>query len=110
MLGYLLLALELALLVFAMYTGRRRVLKALNNSSNGEDVEGPADVDEQIIKYLRSRGGLAYQGDIVKDLDLPKSTVHKAIRRLAERGLVEVRRQGRINIVTLREPAQQQPS
>jgi Uncharacterized membrane-associated protein/domain len=110
MLGYLLLALELALLALATYTGRRRILKALNSSPKEENLDGTADVDEQILNYLRARGGLAYQGDIVKDLYLPKSTVHKAVRRLAERGLVEVRRQGRINIVALRGPAQQQPS
>jgi uncharacterized membrane protein len=110
MLGYLLLALELALLALATYTGRRRILKALNSSPKEENLDGTADVDGQILNYLRARGGLAYQGDIAKDLYLPKSTVHKAVRRLAERGLVEVRRQGRINIVALRGPAQQQPS
>ncbi len=105
MLGYLLLALELALLVLTAYTGRRRIVKALSNSTTRGGQDEAYDVDAQILKYLRDRGGMAYQGDIVRDLDLPKSTVHKAIRRLSERGLVEVRRQGRINVVTLKERA-----
>ncbi|MEZ0249229.1 MAG: MarR family transcriptional regulator [Thermoproteus sp.] len=103
MLSYVLLALELAVLVFAAYTGRKRIVKALNSPNAHDEDEDVGDIDAQILKYLKSRGGFAYQGDIVRDLELPKSTVHKAVRRLAERGLVEIKRQGRINVVSLKE-------
>lgn len=102
MLGYLLLLLEIAVLALSAYAGRRRILRALRDSARGGFDEA-YDVDSQVLQYLRGRGGVAYQGDIVRDLELPKSTVHKALRRLAERGLVEIKRQGKANIVTLKE-------
>lgn len=102
MLSYLLLLLELAALAISAYIGRRRILRALRNSTRS-DFDEAYDVDTQILHYLRGRGGVAYQVDIVKDLELPKSTVHKALKRLAEKGLVEIRRQGKANMVTLKE-------
>lgn len=108
MLSYLLFTLQLAILIWAILTGRKRIFKVLKNAQTQEE-ESPFDVDGQILQYIRERGGMAYQSDIVRDLGLPKSTVHKAVRRLAERGLVEVRRQGRSNLIFSRE-AGQRPS
>lgn len=98
----LLLIVELALLAAAAYTGRRRIAKMLEAKGDPGGVV-PSDVDSHILLFLRSQGGLAYQSDITKALGLPKSTVHKALRRLEEQGLVEIRRQGRVNLVVLRE-------
>lgn len=101
MLSYLLLVGELALLFLMAYTGRRRIKKALN-SAKDDVIPAPGDVDAQILSFLKSQGGLAYQSDIAKVLGLPKSTVHKALRRLEEQGAVEIRRQGRANLVVVK--------
>ncbi|MFB6490266.1 MAG: helix-turn-helix transcriptional regulator [Thermoproteus sp. AZ2] len=101
MLTQLLLIVELALLAAAAYTGRRRIARLLEVREDPGAV--PSDVDSHILLFLRSQGGLAYQSDITKALGLPKSTAHKALRRLEEQGLVEIKRQGRVNLVVLRE-------
>jgi uncharacterized membrane protein len=38
----------------------------------------------------------------MKELGLPKSTVHKSLRRLSEAGYVEIQKRGRFNVVILR--------
>jgi len=50
--------------------------------------------DERILQYLREKGEV-YESDIVKDLNLPKSSVWRAIRRLSEANLVKIEVEGR---------------
>ncbi|ACB39154.1 helix-turn-helix transcriptional regulator [Pyrobaculum neutrophilum] len=53
------------------------------------------DVDRRILEYVRQSGG-AYEADIARDLGIPRTTVFRAVRRLAERGLVSLeKRDGR---------------
>jgi uncharacterized membrane protein len=40
----------------------------------------------------------------MKELGLPKSTLHKALRRLSEGGYVEIQKRGRFNVVILKRP------
>lgn len=50
--------------------------------------------DSRILDYIKSGGGQAYESDIVRGLDMPKSSVSRAIKRLSEGGLVTVSREG----------------
>lgn len=48
-----------------------------------------SEVDSKILAYLHKRGG-AYEAQIARELSLPRTTVHRAVRRLAEQGLVKI--------------------
>ena len=53
------------------------------------------EVDAKILEYVRRRGG-AYEAEIAKELDIPRTTVFRAVRRLEAQGLVRlVKREGR---------------
>lgn len=105
MLAEALLALQLAALAVAAWTGRSAIRRLMAEARGHGSPPSPdlSEVDAQILRYIEGKGGAAYQSEIVRDLSLPKSTVHKALRRLAEGGYVEVVRQGRVNLVLLRE-------
>ncbi|MEM1570512.1 MAG: helix-turn-helix domain-containing protein [Pyrobaculum sp.] len=48
-----------------------------------------SEVDSKILAYLHKRGG-AYEAQIARELSLPRTTVHRAVRRLAEQGLIKI--------------------
>lgn len=48
-----------------------------------------SEVDSEILAYLHKRGG-AYEAQIARELSLPRTTVHRAVRRLAEQGLIKI--------------------
>jgi uncharacterized membrane protein len=110
-LAALLLAAQLAALVAAACAGRAKLRKLL---SEARDTTSPllappggdlSEVDRSILVFLIERRGVAYQSEIARELRLPKSTVHKALRRLSEAGYVEIKKDGRLNVVTLRQSA-----
>ncbi len=100
----ILLALQLAVLVIAMYLGRGRLKKLMNNTQKTAEIDSSDmhDVDKAILKFIEDRQGMVYQSEIVKEMGLPKSTVHKALRRLAEGGYVEMQKRGRFNVIILK--------
>lgn len=55
----------------------------------------------KIIKFLFDKGGEAYQVEIYKTLNLPKSSTSRILRRLAEKGFIEIERRGKYNYVRL---------
>lgn len=97
MIGLVLLLSSLVLLILTIYAGKRRIASAVNRAED-VDASTQADVDSQILNLLRDRG-VVYQSEIVRVLNLPKSTVHKALRRLSEEGYIEIKRRGRYNLV-----------
>jgi len=58
-------------------------------------------VDRLIIEELRARGGYAFQSELIKALDLPKTTVWRHLKKLEEEGLVEIRKVRGMNRVKL---------
>jgi len=107
MLALILLIIQIAVVAFAVYTGRRRLRAMVNNAQNhAEELvkEDLPEVDRSILKLLVERQGVVYQSEIVRVLGLPKSTVHKALRRLCEAGYVEIQKRGRLNVVVLKRP------
>lgn len=104
MLAEALLAIQLAALAAAAWAGRSVIRRLTAEAKNNRPPPSAelSEVDIQILRYVEERGGAVYQSEIVRDLSLPKSTVHKALRRLTEGGYVEVMRQGRVNLVLLR--------
>jgi uncharacterized membrane protein len=56
--------------------------------------------DRRILEFIRSVGGHTYESDIVRELNLPKTSVWRAIKRLSEAGLVKVEREGnRVKVI-----------
>jgi uncharacterized membrane protein len=56
--------------------------------------------DRRILEYISAVGGQAYESDIVRELNLPKSTVWRAVRRLSHANLVTIVREGnRVKVV-----------
>jgi uncharacterized membrane protein len=109
MLIIILLLAQLTVLALAAYAGRVKLKKLIAEAQNGAmpelgDVAADDlhEVDRAILKLLTERQGVLYQSEIMKELGLPKSTVHKSLRRLSEAGYVEIQKRGRFNVVILR--------
>jgi hypothetical protein len=60
-----------------------------------------AGLEERITTLLESCGGGQYQSEIVKTLDLPKSTVSSALNNLHHKGMIQKVRKGRENLIRL---------
>ncbi|WP_460172914.1 helix-turn-helix transcriptional regulator [Vulcanisaeta sp. JCM 14467] len=63
------------------------------------------DYEMAIIRYLRSRGGSAFEVDISRDLGIPRTTVWRSVRRLEELGIVRITKvEGRNMAMLIRDP------
>ncbi|ACB40855.1 helix-turn-helix transcriptional regulator [Pyrobaculum neutrophilum] len=107
MLTAVLLVAQIAALLIAIYAGRSKLRRLINGAQNAAPPAEPLaddlpDIDRAILRLLEERQGVVYQSEIVKELGLPKSTVHKALRRLSEAGYVEIQKRGRLNLVVLK--------
>ncbi len=60
------------------------------------------DLEERIIRLLKDNGGPLYQSEIVKRLDLPKSTVSSALNELNNKNLIIKIKKGRENLIRLK--------
>lgn len=59
-------------------------------------------VDEVILKKLEEMGGSAYQADLIRALQIPRTTAWRRIRRLAQAGLLEIKEAERGRLVVLK--------
>ncbi|GEM_PF-6586096 len=55
----------------------------------------------KILQYLLDKNGEAYQVELYKNLNIPKSTVTRILRKLVDRGLIVIERRGKYNYVKL---------
>jgi uncharacterized membrane protein len=112
MLITIILLVQLTALALAAYAGRAKLRRLLAEAQSdtaqepGEAADNLHDVDKAILKLLTERQGILYQSEITKELGLPKSTVHKSLRRLSEAGYVEIQKRGRFNVVILKNSPQ----
>jgi len=58
-------------------------------------------LDRDIIDVLRKKGGKALQSELMNELDIPKTTLWRHVKRLEALGYVKVEKVGRVNIVKL---------
>ncbi len=111
MMEYVVSIAQILLLVLAASYSRSKVRRSIATAASnelGDRHEGLARLDpleREIVEYLMSNGGVAFQGEIGKALGIPKSTLHRTITRMAEQGIVTVKRQGRYNLIALSEIA-----
>jgi len=59
------------------------------------------DLEDRIVAILKESGGSLYQSDIVKKLDLPKSTVSSALNGLHAKNTIQKIKKGRENLIRL---------
>jgi LPXTG-motif cell wall-anchored protein len=57
------------------------------------------DYEKRVISSIEKEGGVVNQKKVVLDTNLSKAKVSRVIQKLSERGLLEVERRGRTNIV-----------
>jgi len=74
----------------------------LLRKQRGEDLlRVLTEVDIEILKFLKTKGGKALQKEIVASLNLPKTTVHRHLKKLQKYGVIEIERLGTTNLVKL---------
>lgn len=71
------------------------------------DMADMMDLEDRIVAMLKERGGSLYQSDIVKKLDLPKSTVSSALNGLHTKNMIQKIKKGRENLIRLASGSQE---
>ncbi|MCG2736533.1 MAG: hypothetical protein L6282_09090 [Candidatus Methanoperedenaceae archaeon] len=71
------------------------------------DMEDMMDLEDRIVAILKESGGSLYQSDIVKKLDLPKSTVSSALNGLHAKNTIQKIKKGRENLIRLASGSQE---
>jgi uncharacterized membrane protein len=91
----------LVLVLFLIYRTRKLVPEA-------EEPDEPApvlsadeqkSVEERILRLLEAHRGEQFQSDIVRTLDLPRSTVSASLNSLHKKGVIVKVRKGRENLI-----------
>ena len=65
-------------------------------------VKSLSKSEKKVYDFLLSKGGVAFQSEIVETLNLSRSTVSIILDKLEAKGLVERRRRGMSNIVIVK--------
>ncbi len=60
-----------------------------------------SDLEREIIKIIKDRGGSILQSELYRLLGVPRTTLWRAVRRLEERGIVRVEKVNRLNKIVL---------
>lgn len=94
---------------YMMYDVKARLTKGIMrvindgikiDSSSISENKLRLNTDEvRVLKYLMSRGKPVIQSVIGKELNIPKSTLYRIIKRLSELGLINVEKRGKYNYV-----------
>lgn len=75
----------------------------VSTTNNAADMR---DLEERILALLKESGGALYQSDIVKKLDIPKSTVSSALNELHEKKMIQKIKKGRENLIRLEQASE----
>ncbi len=68
--------------------------------SESQDLE-LREIDREIIRVLKERGGALLQRELYNILNVPKTTLWRAVRRLEKLGFVKIEKLGRLNRIVL---------
>ncbi len=80
------------LLIFSLKRARKIAVK----------LEELPYVDRLIIEELNVRGGSAFQSELIRSLELPKTTVWRHLKGLEKEGLIEIKKIRGMNHIRLR--------
>ncbi|NOZ89273.1 MAG: winged helix-turn-helix transcriptional regulator [Crenarchaeota archaeon] len=106
-------ALTLAAAALIVAAGAAIAVAVLRGRSRPGAVRGPGeaqalmtrgldDVDRLILETIEKNGGEMLQSELMRATGLPKTTLWRHVRRLAEQGYIEVIREGKANRLRLR--------
>ncbi len=60
------------------------------------------EIERAIVEELKRRGGEAYQHEIMRKLEYPRTTVWRHIKKLEEKGVVKIEKRGKHNYLKLK--------
>lgn len=60
------------------------------------------ETDKRILEELRAAGGIAFQRELQKKLNIPKATLWRHVKRLERLGYIEIRKEGRASKLILK--------
>ena len=60
------------------------------------------ETDKRILEELRATGGIAFQRELQKKLNIPKATLWRHVKRLERLGYIEIRKEGRASKLILK--------
>jgi hypothetical protein len=89
----------IVLLGVFIYMRKRGVPKEIAGNITETEM---IDLEERIIRLLKDNGRPLYQSEIVRKLDLPKSTVSSALNELNNKNLIIKIKKGRENLIRLK--------
>lgn len=77
--------------------------KYVAKPQEGSELRLPSFTDDElmVMKYVLQNNGQAAQANIGKDLNIPKASLSRMIKRLMENGLITVEKRGRYNYVMI---------
>ncbi|RLE94442.1 MAG: hypothetical protein DRN04_03370 [Thermoprotei archaeon] len=78
------------------------ILKSEIKAKQSSTVRSLSKSEKKVYDFLLSKGGVAFQSEIVETLNLSRSTVSIILDKLEAKGLVERRRRGMSNIVIVK--------
>jgi len=78
------------------------ILKSEIKAKQLSTVRSLSKSEKKVYDFLLSKGGVAFQSEIVETLNLSRSTVSIILDKLEAKGLVERRRRGMSNIVIVK--------
>ncbi|GGP20052.1 hypothetical protein GCM10007981_06570 [Thermocladium modestius] len=87
-------------LAYFLYDANRKYIAM---STPASEIRLPSFTDDElmVMKYLLEKDGQALQASIGKDLNIPKASLSRMVKRLAENGLLAVEKRGRYNYVLI---------
>jgi len=63
------------------------------------DLDG---IDRNILKEIRRNGGKILQSQLMERLNMSKATLWRRIKRLEEKGYIEIKKIGNVNVLLIR--------
>jgi uncharacterized membrane protein len=94
----------ICLIIVLFYVDKKEKPLTSNNNENTFSLElkGLNDRQKKILKLLEENNVPLTQTDIQRELELPKASVSRNIRRLEIKGLIEKEQIGMSNIIRLK--------
>ncbi len=93
------------IIVFIVAIGAFVYIRKIRGKNAKEVTATEADIldlEDRIVKLLRESSGSLYQSEIVRKLELPKSTVSSTLNELHSKDIIDKIKKGRENLIHLK--------
>ncbi len=96
---YIVIPIVIGLIIIALILLRRR--KTTYMSKFGIEYEHLREIDKQIIDIIKNHGGTLMQSELQKILNIPKTTLWRAVKRLEKFGYLRIEKVHGLNKLVL---------